>query len=1282
MFKKHQKFCLIFVLIILFSGVILVHRNVFAAGGAFHATCPSGPFSSTYRVDGTVDSGYDQLTCGPGAACTYERTNYEVRDVRYSIDGTPPGGGTINGTASLAEFQVAIDNVCTGPCTFQQSRSTWDTGNINISGLADGAHTIDFTVRFFDGSTGTPTGCNFTKSSATLSVNLSANPSSGTDPLSTDLTATVGGTATGNILYEFDWTNNSSYDASYTQPGTSKTVSHTYTPAGSYTAKVRVTRGGISATDTVTITVNAAPWLAVALTATPSSGNAPLNNVDLTGNVSGTAIGTIVYEFDCTNDGTWEYTSVPTATDPYTIVDLCDYASAGTYTARVRATRGGLTANDTTTITVSAPANNPPNTPTLIAPANNSCVAANPTFQATVSDPDGDDVYAVFSISGYGAGTGSLVSSSGTSSWGPVAISDGGWWWNAWAEDTLLATSSETAYWYFTKDTIAPIASISSPGGTITKTAINVTLTESDATSGIAEGDVDVNINGAGWVNTGLPNGGSTINDFIYTGTAGNTYQFRYRARDNCGNWSAYSTDDPLTIFNFSMSVSPISGSVSPGGSTTATVTATLLAGTTRAVTFSGSSSPALTDGSISFSIASCNPTCNSTMTINTAGSTPVGVYTITITGTAGSISRTTTYTLTVGAVFNFSMSVSPVSGSVSQGGSTTATATATLSSGTTQAVTYSATSSPALTGGSISFSPASCNPTCNSTMTITTAASTPAGIYTITITGTGGSLTRTTTYTLTVNAATCSVVLTATPSSGTAPLNDVDLTGDVSGTATGDISYRFDCTNDGTWEHSSASTSVDPYTIADLCDYASAATYTAKVRTNRGGCIATTTTSIVVGSGFNFSLAVSPVSGSVTQGGSIAPVATATLSSGTTQAVTYSATSSPALTGGSISFSPASCNPTCNSTMTVSTAATTPVGVYTITITGTGGSLTRTTTYTLTVGAATLSVSLTVTPSSGNAPLIGAVLRATVAGTATGTINYTFYCNRSDSGTNVTSPNSHKLDGTNTNPYSAPSTTCDSVYNSLGSYTAKVIAERGSLAAESRVVVTVNNNAPTADTFNTVESNCCDANPSWLFTWIYGDPDGNPETRFDFQIATISSFLERVINRSINVSPPLASGSQNNQQVLVSPSTPPPVGMLGYNIPYWWRVRVWDNQGTNSGWLPQPPLTFTTRSHRCPICDFTWTPTSPIPGEDVQFTNASTCYNNSQSVVPCTSFSWVVNPTTANPSTSSAQNPLIVFNNNGSYAVSLTVTDGSGYQCTTQKTVRISLPLPRWKEI
>ncbi len=84
----------------------------------------------------------------------------------------------------------------------------------------------------------------------------------------------------------------------------------------------------------------------------------------------------------------------------------------------------------------------------------------------------------------------------------------------------------------------------------------------------------------------------------------------------------------------------------------------------------------------------------------------------------------------------NFSISVSPASGSVNPGSSVSATVATTTTSGTAQTVSLSASGLP--TGATASFSPASVTSGGSSTMTINTSASTPAGTYSITITGTG----------------------------------------------------------------------------------------------------------------------------------------------------------------------------------------------------------------------------------------------------------------------------------------------------------------------------------------------------------------------------------------------------------------------------------------------------------------------------------------------------------------------------------------------------------------
>jgi len=97
----------------------------------------------------------------------------------------------------------------------------------------------------------------------------------------------------------------------------------------------------------------------------------------------------------------------------------------------------------------------------------------------------------------------------------------------------------------------------------------------------------------------------------------------------------------------------------------------------------------------------------------------------------------------------DFSVSVSPTSGSVAAGSSATTTVNTATTAGSAQSVSLSASGLPA--GASASFSPASVTSGGSSTLTISTTASVTNGTYPITVTGTGASGARTATYTLTV---------------------------------------------------------------------------------------------------------------------------------------------------------------------------------------------------------------------------------------------------------------------------------------------------------------------------------------------------------------------------------------------------------------------------------------------------------------------------------------------------------------------------------------------------
>ncbi len=192
----------------------------------------------------------------------------------------------------------------------------------------------------------------------TLSVDLQANPDTGDTPLNdVDLTADVSGSASGDITYKFDCTNNGSFERTVTRSSETFTASNLcdYDSPGSYTARVRAERQGKSAEDTDSITVNERPTLHVQADTSPSSGHAPLNDVDVTANVSGTAEGSITYRFDCTNNGSFERT-VTRSSETYTANNLCDYNNPGAFTVRVSVERDGLTVQGTVNVVVDTPA--------------------------------------------------------------------------------------------------------------------------------------------------------------------------------------------------------------------------------------------------------------------------------------------------------------------------------------------------------------------------------------------------------------------------------------------------------------------------------------------------------------------------------------------------------------------------------------------------------------------------------------------------------------------------------------------------------------------------------------------------------------------------------------------------------------------------------------------------------------------------------------------------------------------------------------------------------------
>src|SRR5207247_873140 len=120
------------------------------------------------------------------------------------------------------------------------------------------------------------------------------------------------------------------------------------------------------------------------------------------------------------------------------------------------------------------------------------------------------------------------------------------------------------------------------------------------------------------------------------------------------------------TSFNLVVNPAPFDYSLANSGGITVVqgasgstgITATLISGATQPVGFSVSGLPS--GASAGFSAASCSPTCSTTLTITTSATTPAATSTITVTGNP--LGRTTTFTLTVTAAFDYSLAANPTS--------------------------------------------------------------------------------------------------------------------------------------------------------------------------------------------------------------------------------------------------------------------------------------------------------------------------------------------------------------------------------------------------------------------------------------------------------------------------------------------------------------------------------------------------------------------------------------------------------------------------------------------
>jgi cardiolipin synthase A/B len=211
----------------------------------------------------------------------------------------------------------------------------------------------------------------------------------------------------------------------------------------------------------------------------------------------------------------------------------------------------------------------------------------------------------------------------------------------------------------------------------------------------------------------------------------------------------------------FSLSANPTTLTVADGGTGNSIITAAVSGGFDSAISLAATGMPSGVTAVFNPASLAAPGSGSATLTFTAGSGATAGTYTVTITGTGSGLTETTSIslTVTVGSAPNFSLSASPASLTVAQGGSGNSTITAAISGGFDSAISLSASGLPS--GVTATFNPAqiAAPGTGTSTLTLAVSSGATAGTYSITVTGDGGGNTNTTTVSLTVTSASANLV-------------------------------------------------------------------------------------------------------------------------------------------------------------------------------------------------------------------------------------------------------------------------------------------------------------------------------------------------------------------------------------------------------------------------------------------------------------------------------------------------------------------------------------------
>jgi hypothetical protein len=292
------------------------------------------------------------------------------------------------------------------------------------------------------------------------------------------------------------------------------------------------------------------------------------NSTNVTLNVSASDVDDAVTEMGFSNDGSnWSAWQAYATTASWS---LSTGDGAKTVYARFRDTVGNVSATTTDTITLDT-----------VAPTGSVVIDSGATYATSTS------VNLTVSASDTTSGVAQMSFSNDDSNWSA-------WEMYATSKSWTLATGdgSKTVYARYkdnagnvsanatdtiTLDTTLPTGAVNALGTYQISLTFTISWSGSDATSGIANYDVQYR-DGAGGTWTDWQTS-TTATSASFTGQDAHTYYFRARARDNAGNISAYSSSDTQTTVD---TTSPTPGTLTINGgaqnTNTTAVTLTLAA--------------------------------------------------------------------------------------------------------------------------------------------------------------------------------------------------------------------------------------------------------------------------------------------------------------------------------------------------------------------------------------------------------------------------------------------------------------------------------------------------------------------------------------------------------------------------------------------------------------------------------------------------------------------------------------------------------------------------------